>query len=645
MRRFVLAAASAAIVAHDAAAQVVVSPSDVSFSFEAGEAQSTVVPPGLKSQCAAGRILVTNDWVRPTSTPGATVAGVARWRDLDGASSAESVFDAPPDAADYVYGSNDHNIVTLPNGDVVYQIAGMSKRPIGAFVGSGGGTFGKALGKLGALLAKPAWFDATFRGAFGPGARGSLMTWRSEDCGETFRFVSEIDSAGIGHEDCALPQPLGGPPSVPAQKWDMGGTDGPWLGVVGDRLVATMGCVGNRSKPGVAGYELDPASPVARNYVMESADRGTTWRVLGRYDAGWVWRLPAAPLSDGYAFGLWNAVVTASGGAKGALTGWAVSSAPTGPVGWPEDWFADNKAWFQPDASGKNVGVHICTNGIGWGTAVAARLPNSDDILFGFPARLPAPPKTPASGAAAATATPSKPLEAILGKMPRLGTPGKAATEAAAKAPPAETHGFRVLVYRAAEGEMVELPPVLPQGGTVDQAAMQLTFVAPEGGPVLAYWYDMDEASDTGSVRGRIYYDAARSTKDFAVSRDAGSARAFPLARTDGGASLCGAGRTWYGDFRSAGAFKAAPRRMTTTAKVAVRGGDVYRYFPVWVEPDKTVRYAEITAIAKDRRSPAFFPEIDREPLELRWLPPGPPREIVMPEDAPEIGGLKRQSR
>src|ERR1700722_7945049 len=63
----------------DAASSVSVSDKIV-FAAAAGEAQSTIVPPGVESECPAGRLFVSNDF-SVKKTPIAT--GAVLGRDLD----------------------------------------------------------------------------------------------------------------------------------------------------------------------------------------------------------------------------------------------------------------------------------------------------------------------------------------------------------------------------------------------------------------------------------------------------------------------------------------------------------------------------------------------------------------------------------
>jgi hypothetical protein len=153
----------------------------MTFNVQAGEAQSTVIAPGRNTQCPQGRVLVSVDLRRPPDK------GLVLGRDIGNASDApiEATFDAPPDSRDYRFGTNDHDLVSLENGDVLYVT----------------GAFSRAT-----LYPKPAWFDVSYRGDFGPGARSNVMVWRSTDCGRTFHYLSEFDPARVEDGSCALPQ-------------------------------------------------------------------------------------------------------------------------------------------------------------------------------------------------------------------------------------------------------------------------------------------------------------------------------------------------------------------------------------------------------------------------------------------------------
>jgi hypothetical protein len=211
----------------------------------AGEVQSTVVAPGLKPECPNGRFLVTNDYSIGWGNAQAPAAGMVRGRDLntpDG-TIVMSALDAPPVAEHRRLGF-DHDLLALANGDVLLVDATMSKVP---------------------LFPRPAWFEYAYRdlgnnNLFGPGARTVVLTWRSTDCGQTFHFASEFDTARHADGSCALPQQparttLPGTPERPV--WDMGGSDGQLarLDPRTNRIYLTHQCVGYQRETSIT----DPA--------------------------------------------------------------------------------------------------------------------------------------------------------------------------------------------------------------------------------------------------------------------------------------------------------------------------------------------------------------------------------------------------
>jgi hypothetical protein len=154
---------------------------DRTVGIKAGEGQSTVVAPGHKD-CAGGRILVSTDF-----GPGKT--GAIAYRDLNGTETKFSVLDALPAGTqtNYNFGTSDHDLVSLTNGDVYYLTGALSRMP---------------------LQPTTAWFDSAYRWSFGPGARSGLLVWRSTDCGQHFQYMAdmEFDSAKVGDGSCAMPQ-------------------------------------------------------------------------------------------------------------------------------------------------------------------------------------------------------------------------------------------------------------------------------------------------------------------------------------------------------------------------------------------------------------------------------------------------------
>jgi hypothetical protein len=318
-----------------------------------GEVQSTVVPPGLKGQCPAGRFLISMDTVRPPHV--GTVIG----RDLNTPATPDiqSTFDPDPDAAHDAYGTNDDDIVTLPNGDVLLLWGYHSLAP---------------------LNPKPAWFDVTFGANTGPGVRRGTMVYRSTDCGQSFQFLTRIDPAKLGDGLCANPQPLKPPPAPPLIKYANGGSDGQLAKVSGGSSVyLTMDCVGflqDKSKPG---FVLSQNS-VDRTYVLRSTDEGANWTDLGfipglgHGDTGWRTGIVAMQNGD-LAFGAFNFFMFAHKQNNGTYSFSSATYPTTAPSGWSDT--------SNPVFSAIN-GTRIMAN------SLLTRVPGSKSLAIAYPASI-----------------------------------------------------------------------------------------------------------------------------------------------------------------------------------------------------------------------------------------------------------------
>jgi hypothetical protein len=145
------------------------------LDMNAAEVQSTVIPPGKKSQCPFGCLLISND---NEKLPGKIVKLALH---LLGAPPAVAAL-APLPGPDRMIMSNDHDLITLTNGDVLYIRMGRTKAP---------------------LPPEALWFDHTWKlpsadepDGFGPGARSEIFVWRSVDGGGSFQFLSGTTTSG-----------------------------------------------------------------------------------------------------------------------------------------------------------------------------------------------------------------------------------------------------------------------------------------------------------------------------------------------------------------------------------------------------------------------------------------------------------------
>lgn len=316
------------------------------------EGGSVVIPPGLKSECPNGRILISRDFDRPPNT------GAVVYRDLDKPSSAEqnATFDNPGIPG---WVGNDHDLILMPNGDVLYVSAATTKDP---------------------LNPKPWWFDSTFRDGFGPGARSLIVTWRSKDAGKTFQYVSKYDPATVEGGIPAYPQFRKDSSSniIPSPKWDMGGTDGP-LTVVNpgtEQLYMTNMVVGYNPKyNSVLKMQVPDEKSYVGKTVLLTSTAGDQWKSLGMIP-GAYWRLGMVPFTDNnklssviFAPSFDNIVFTGIKDENGKFI-FSEASRPAGdPFGWTDDWGKGKK---ENQILDQRIWANI------WSNTVISRCPGDD---------------------------------------------------------------------------------------------------------------------------------------------------------------------------------------------------------------------------------------------------------------------------
>jgi len=529
-----------------------------SLNVGAGEAQSTVVPPGKKSQCKQGRFLVTNDGARPP-------AGVVSGRNLEDSNGpvVNSIFDmgalsanysSDPTKSRYAFGTNDHDLLTMSYGDVLYITGAFSRM---GRVGLSGVMPQGGDGE-GAAAKNPPWFADTYRGSFGPGARSVVLVWRSTDCGENFKYVSQMDPMRIGDGSCALPQfrryPNGN--IINAKPYDMGGTDGQLVKVdpTNDRLYLTFQCVGFEGGVAVPpGYkppplnEVDPnapqpafpfkltTTPLNKTLVMASYNQGTSWQNLGFINQA-AWRFSVIPDGDDLSFGYASSVLFGRKNGGGSYDFDATGIvAPNG--GW--SWFTENDIKDNKNIPTGQVYVNV------FAQPLLTRTPDSKSLVLAFP----------------------DVISASTG------------------------HGYRVYFYDRAAQKLVETNPILPAKQTADNVAFHLVAVDPGRGPVLLYWNDLDSAAKTITIRGRIITGQGQYTNDFTISQSMGAPASFNL----------GAPGYWFGDYQTAGGFVSefAPAQGQGAFKAILPQSTHYNFYPMWIEPDGTVRYTRVSYTTK----------------------------------------------
>ncbi|MEO6394097.1 MAG: hypothetical protein ABIP75_19740 [Pyrinomonadaceae bacterium] len=502
----------------------------VKLPIAAGEAQSTVVPPGKNSQCLPGRFLVSNDNFRPPN-------GVVSGQNLDqpGGTPIPSTFDmgslspnfsADPAKTKYTFGSNDHDLVSLSNGDVLYITSAWSRMPLN--LPSGPGKFGTVQKK------DPDWFKDTFRGDFGPNARTVVLVFRSTDCGANFTFLSEMDPLRKGDGLCAMPQIRDNDTGVtPHKPWDMGGTDGQLVKVdpANDHIFLTFQCVGNHAdeskKPE---FVLDRNNPINKTLVLMSTNHGASWKDLGYIDQA-AWRFGVIPLeSDELGFGLGNSLLFGHLGPGGKYV-FDTQGIPASSELW---------GWDPEFPANKNVPVKSIFANM-WVHPILTRTPDAKSYLLAYPD--------------------------VIGQS---------------------GFGYRVSWFDRGLSHLSAMLPVFPSNPGPDNFIFHLTAVDPGKGPILLYWYDFDSATKMGTIRGRLIIDGVFGSEDFTISQSGGQPNSFALTTTDP-AYWYGDYLTAGGYVSEASTSVGSGKFKIVTSMTAT-----YVYYPMWVEPDGTVNYTRL---------------------------------------------------
>ncbi|HEY6308379.1 MAG TPA: hypothetical protein VI488_18185 [Candidatus Angelobacter sp.] len=309
-----------------------------------GEAQSTVIPPGANTACPAGVLLISDDWLRPPSS-------IVRGRHLSGNKpDIVSTFDSPPHPENYSYVTNDHDLIALADGSVLYLTGAGTKEP---------------------LKKKPAWWDVAYSGKFGPGARGNLMVWRSTDCGANFHYLAQMDPAVMEDGSCANPQL----PLDSSGHYAMGGSDGQLvkLDPSDGTLYLTFRCVGYEGGPDKKGDFKLTNTWLNKTLVARSTDSGVSWQSMGFIDGVDWWRFGILPMGKRVAFAFSNDIIFADVGGK-------VDFERAQPLVGKYGSIAQTTSFFNPNPS---PDPYIFANV--WGNTVIARAGESQGMVFAFP--------------------------------------------------------------------------------------------------------------------------------------------------------------------------------------------------------------------------------------------------------------------
>jgi hypothetical protein len=589
-----------AIGVTSASAQNVTVSDEMTIKTNAGEAQSTVVPPGINKKCELGRFLVTNDRKRPP-------AGVVMGRNLDqtGGTPISSKFGMGTLAtnynrddltkSNYSFGTNDHDLLTLSNGDVLYITGAFTRMPLAP---PGGRPLPIYMNSLfentfrnGACAQLDANDNCTSGFNFGPKARSTVLVWRSSDCGENFEYVAEMDPARFGGATCALPQFRIKPGCKTGEcrdttaPWDMGGTDGQLSRVdpANDRVYMTFQCVGYLpDDSGKTNPKLDPNKKINKTLVTMFDPANNSWKGLGYIDQA-AWRFSVIPTGNELDFGYASSLLTGKKNAQGNYVFDSTGSvAPKGFWSWMGEWN------FKDSNGNTNIPVNLIGSNV-LAVPLIARTPDPNTLMLAFPDNF------TSSG-----------------------------------------WGYRVAFYDRAAGtvtDAVDSDSILPAKPNADNMVYHLAVADPGSGPVLLYWTDLDSATKTVTVRGRLIIGKNKFTDDFSINQASGKPASFTLAGNE----------YWYGDYHTAGGYvkKFAQTAGQGEFVVTLASTTRYDYYPMWVEPGSTLRYAKVeyavkTSLLTTASQVKAFQVNERTISPERWRPQPPPVELRL---------IRRQTR
>ncbi len=525
----------------------------------AGEFQSTVVPPGKKAACPKGRLLISDDTAK---NPGKVYTF-----DLAAPDNPPSGVtpEALPDLNNQRVLSNDHDLVSLANGDVLLIKMGQSK---------------------GRLKPKPAWFDHTYKltgcdadtgqcsGAWGPGARSVIFIWRSEDCGNSFSLRSSIDTAKVNDGwgtrrdgSGGLPQTLRGfpnglttSPGSPQQPaWQMGGTDGPFAKVDynSGRIFYSLKIAGRKPDKTATNFSLTNAR-LGRSVVMMSDDRGDSWQEATTLPYS-NWRIPIAPQGD------------------------------------------NRLAFIHGRDTSKCTAGNSYRCYIHYQTEIGSNLdPSATDEgevrLFFAPAEW-------SEGSVKKKNEPGDRSLTVKGKTTNISAniyrhklltrnPGAKGSLMVFTQEISGGRGFGYGMYSIVpEGFYTGMPQIAPALQNPASFILHPTAIDIGSGPILFYWYDVNGDSGKMQVRGRLVTGARDYTTDFSIS----------------GPFDTPGSPMWFGDYHTAGGFQRPPRlkiKRTGGNRLTRKGGDTpktYDYFPVWKQSDGNIHFARVSYSEPDQ--------------------------------------------
>lgn len=149
-------------------------------------------------------------------------------------------------------------------------------------------------------------------------------------------------------------------------------------------------------------------------------------------------------------------------------------------------------------------------------------------------------------------------------------------------------HGYRLFSFEPSTNRFTEGRVVAPAKSDPDNVVMHLAAVDAGSGPALLHWTDIDSASRTATIRGRLVGLSGPIAADFDIAREAGSSANWNLDQVSSA--------YWYGDYHTGSGFHVRQSDSGAASRAPCTGciTDSYKFYPMWVQPDGTVRYTEV---------------------------------------------------
>lgn len=486
--------------------------SSVRLTPGSGEVQSAIIAPGKNAQCPAGRLFFSMDADWPPQT--GSIVGA----DLNNpANQIQATFETEPDSAHDAFLTNDNDLLSLPNGDLLFVWGFRTSAP---------------------LNPKPGWFDVTFyldpnNNPVSPaGVRRGEIVYRSQDCGQSFQFMSKIDPARVGDGSCADPQPHGTYTPPPFLN---GGTDGQLTKVLGGNVYMTTDCVGFLPDMSSSSFALS-STPVNRTYVLQSTDEGASWNTLG-YITGLGWRTDIELLANGdlaFAFGT-NGVLGFGHSQPGGTYAFSTAALQTNvPFGW---------------AKSNNFPTGMFANR--YASALLTRGFSANVVTLAYPAAMTDSQNT-------------------------------------------IVDGYELYFYNENSYQLSEDAPIFPAVHSSGNYTLYVTAVDPGQGPILLYWMDVNANENRATMMGRLLLADGTYSNDFPIAETIEGfpseqahggivtrAYSFSIPPASPGSAV------FYGDYHTAGAYSVSSVGSKTTTAT-------HHYYPIWIESDNRVHYSHV---------------------------------------------------